>query len=94
MENLGLDADMPMGPQIVNRTNRGWRNLAGQVQKGHFFTKEAVDQTVSLNLTADEHFEQALASAGKGDFPMAEANILDPEVECAAGTGPPLAPWA
>ena len=47
LEDLGLDADLPAGPQIINKASRGWKGLAGQTQKGHFFSKEAVPQIVS-----------------------------------------------
>ena len=40
IDTLGFESDRSMGPDIITSYSEGWRNLATQQQKGHFFTKE------------------------------------------------------
>ncbi len=84
LEALELDSEQAVVPTVVADFGKGQRAAAEQVQKGHFFSKSATPQLVSLNLSPDRQFAAAAESARQGRFPLDESHILDLEIECAA----------
>ena len=84
LENLGLEADGPLGPTLMTAYTRGQRRLAEKDQRGSFFAADAVAQIVPLGLTSDDHFSAAAGYARQGRFPMDEGLAVETDLQCAA----------
>ena len=84
LENLGLDADGPLGPTLMTAYTRGQRRLAEKDQRGSFFAADAVAQIVPLGFTADDHFSTAASYARQGEFPMDDGLAIETDLQCAA----------
>ncbi len=70
MDARDLDSQTCMSPEHFKDTKRGIRAAAANDQKGRFFSKAAVNQLVSLDLTPSCHPEEAVKVAVSETFPM------------------------
>ena len=84
MEDAGLEADGPGGPQLLSSVPRGWKRAMEGEQKGHFFASGGVPQMIPLNLQPQEHFEAAKEWCKTAVFPLDQMPAYEADLAYAA----------